>query len=208
MKKIIVLLLTTCMLLCILLTGCEKKSEIEGFWHAEIDLTDYINENSGNAEISEYVTISYFGFDYFAYFNDDGTYEFKVDIDGAETMYDLVREDFRKGITEYFEAMIEKNNANITVEELLERQGTSLDALVEESFSDAMLQEFIDSISNAGNYVAKEGKLYMSAGFDSRPSGEMYEEYVLDGSTLTITAGNTEQTGEFNIFPLVFEKLG
>ncbi len=208
MKKFIALLLAMCMLLCMLLTGCSKKSEIEGFWHAEIDLTDYINESSGNAEISEYVTISYFCFDYFAYFNDDGTYEFKVDTDGAATMYEMVREDFKKGITEYFEAMIQENNANVTVEELLERQGTSLDALVEESFSDEMLQDFIDSVSHTGNYEAKEGKLYLSDGLDTRPSKEVYEEYVLDGTTLTITAGNTDHSSEFNIFPLVFEKLG
>lgn len=208
MKKFIVLLLTMCMLLCILLTGCGKKSEIEGFWHAEIDLTDFVNESIENNGLGEYVKISYFGFDYFAYFNDDGTYEFNFDTDGAASMYEQAREDFKKGVTEYFEAMIEKNNANITVEELLESQGKSLDALLEEEFPDDKLQSFMDSMSHEGNYESKEGKLYLSDGLDYRPSKEVFEEYTLDGTTLTITAGNTKQSSEFDIFPLVFEKLG
>lgn len=208
MKKFIVLLLTMCMLLCILLTGCGKKSEIEGFWHAEIDLTDFINESLENEELGEYVKISYFCFDYFAYFNDDGTYEFKFDTEGAATMYEQVREDFKKGVLEYFQAMIDENNADITVEELLEKQGKPLDELIEDEFPDEYLQGFMDSLSNVGNYESKEGKLYLSASLDTRPSKEVYEEYTLEGDTLTITAGNTKQSGEFDVFPLVFEKLG
>lgn len=208
MKKTILFILAVSLTLSMLLTGCSPKSELEGYWHATIDLTDFVNEGLDVGDLGEYININYFGFDYFAYFNDDGTYEFKFDTDGATSMYEQVREDFKKGVLEYFQAMIDENNADITVEEFLERQGKSLDELIEDEFPDEYLQSFMDSLSHEGNYESKEGKLYLSDGLDTRPSKEVFEEYTLDGTTLTITAGNTKQSSEFDIFPLVFEKLG
>ena len=208
MRRLVILLLTMCMLLCFLLTGCGKKSELEGIWHAQIDLTDYINESSGNEELSEYVTITYFGFDYFANFREDGTYEFEIDSAGAKEMYDQVRADFKDGVIKYFEAKIEENNANVTVEELLERQGSSLDALVEDAFPESKLQSLIDSLENEGKYESNEGKLYLSPSLDTKPARDTYEEYTLNENTLTLTAGNTQQSGEFELFPMVFEKIG
>ena len=211
MKRITAILLSVLML-CLSLVGCfARKSsndkQIVGVWKATIDLTDYINESSGNDELSEYIKIGDFSFQYYAEFKEEGTYSFQIDKTAAEKMYEQVRNDFIHGVEKYFNDMINKNNVNMTVEELLSKQGTSLEKMAEDAFSDDKLEDMIKSLENMGNYTAKDGKLAMSPNFDTKPSGDVYEEYVISGTTMTITEGTTTGNSEFELFPMVFEKV-
>jgi len=97
----------------------------------------------------------------------------------------------------------------MTVDEMLQMSGTTFDALVEEAFGDAMLNEMISEFETEGKYKVEDGKLYMSEDLDSEIDEEVYETYEFSGDEFKLLESfGDEDAEEFkDLYPIVFKKL-
>lgn len=190
---------------CFMFTGC-TKNELEGSYIMDLDFSEQINSGFAGSDLEEYIKIETGYFTYIAKFNADGTYSFDVVDQSLVDMIDSVRLTVADGMRRYYKMKLLEADSPLSVDEFLEQQNIDLDAVAKDAFSDAMVEEMIGSLENEGYYTAKDGKLCMSESLDTRPDPEVYEEYTLEGDTLTITAGSTENETEEGIYPLVFKK--
>lgn len=195
-------ILALVLLLCFVMSGCNKTDDLTGMWYAELDITDYVNENMVADELREYVQITRFVFQYIVQFYADESYSFGVSYYDAEEMYHWSREEYRAGLERYYKAQIAEQNLDMTVREYLAEKGTSLYTLVEKAFPEMQIYDFIEQFYFEGKYIIKDGKLLLSSGFDIHQSKSFYVEYTLEDSVLTFTGGTIEIPEEYNIFPI------
>ncbi len=211
MKKIVSALLVLALFGAMLLSlsGCGGNAPLAGAWEATIDMTEFINGQLGDEEMEKYIKIEDFSLNYRMTFKEDGTYEAAVDEESAKKMYAKAKEAFKSGATAYLQAMIDSAGGGYTVDDLLSLSGTTLDAMVDQAFSEENLNTMMESLTNKGNYEAEEGKLYLSKSEDYAVDKEVYELFEISGNKLTIEKGTAEdvELDGFSIYPMEFEKV-
>lgn len=218
MKKFLSVLLCVIVSIAIPLTfsGCSEQKKFIGLWEGSIDLTDFINQGlAEDEEMAEYIEIDECIFIVKLTFNEDGTYKMLVEEDAAEKTFDTIRENMKKGIEKYFEDYIESMDINMTVEEVLLASDLSLDALVEEAFSDEMIDSIISEMSSEGNYEVKDGKLFTSENLDSKIDENVYENYEITHDELILLESSEEDDFKestdtlegLKVYPMTFKKI-
>lgn len=214
MKKTISLLLIAVML-CGMLAGCGSKEAdaLVGTWKADVDMAEALGEYVGDlGELEQYFTMDDFTVSMILVFNDDATYSMTLDRNSAEIAINGLIEDMKGAVYAMLEDQIAQMGLEMTVEEMLEASGMDLDALMEQSMAELDMESLIDQMveeaSLKGNYDAKDGKLYLSAGLEYKVDTSTYENYTLDGSTLTLTSAVGVLTDSFEgLYPVAFEKV-
>ena len=208
MKKILSLTLSA-LLLIALLAGCGGAAEqsLAGSWTADVNMTDYLNDMLGEEEeLGQYLTLDDFTIKLLAEFKDDGTYTFSGDPEAAKAAMDNLKVQLKGAMTAYLEDMIEQEDLGMSLDELLEASGMSLDDLVNEMDESFSAEDLVSGLSMEGKYKYEEGKLYLSDSLDEE--AEEYEAAQLEGDTLTLT-GEGEEDGEFEgLYPVVFQRAG
>lgn len=218
MKKFLSVLLCVIVSIAIPLTfsGCSEQKKFIGLWEGSIDLTDFINQGlAEDEEMAEYIEIDECIFIVKLTFNEDGTYKMLVEEDAAERTFDTIRENMKKGIEKYFEDYIESMDVNMTVEEVLLASDLSLDALVEQAFSDEMIDSIISEMSSEGNYEVKDGKLFTSENLDSKIDENVYENYEITHDKLILLESSEEDDFKestdtlegLKVYPMTFKKI-
>ena len=212
MKKRVLSVLVAALLLLTMLTACGSKTDkaMLGKWVCEMDFGSYLNEGlATEPEIAQYLMVDEFVLEVELYLNEDGTYKMVADEEAAKEMFKGVQEDFKEGMGKYLDAMIKEQGLNMTVDEMLQMSGTTFDALVEEAFGDAMLNEMISEFETEGKYKVEDGKLYMSEDLDSEIDEEVYETYEFSGDEFKLLESfGDEDAEEFkDLYPIVFKKL-
>lgn len=210
MKKRIALLLSFVLVLSLALCACGGGEEnLTGKWTANVDLTDMMNEElTGDpemADLAEYMTIDSFVLPFVLELREDGTYSMGIDEAGMNTAIDGVLADMKEGMLAYFADVLDVEEG---VEEFLTSMGLDLDALMEEISAELVAEGTFDELTSEGKYKAKDGKLYLSDGLDYEPDPAGYNEYKLEGDTLTLDAGteSEEDYAEF-LFPMVLTRV-
>ncbi len=181
-----------------------------GSWEASIDCAELFNNLfSADEEMGEYIEIEEFELILKVTFKDDGTYKMSVDPKSVEKAVDSLKKDLKKGFTKYFQAVIDSEGLNMTVEELLVANGTNLDDLLEEAFGEDDVDAFVSELESEGKFEVKDGKLYMSDDLDSDIDEDEYETYEISENELKLTDsfGEDVEDGKDFIYPITFKKV-
>ena len=191
----------------------EQKKFI-GTWEGSIDMTEYLNllisaEDEG---IGTYIKISEAVLVVKMTFREDGTCERFVDKEAAGNLINAIQEDFRSGLTGYFEDFIKEAELDMTVAELLAENGMTMDDLLDAAFGDEMIDSMVSELISEGKYDAKDGKLFVSDGLDADIDETEYETYKISDTELTLLEAFGEDSDELaeldaDLYPIIFKKV-
>ncbi len=210
--KLAVLVLVFAMLLTLSACGSDKKALL-GKWEADLDFTDTFNaemEASMGEEMMEYFQFPDFEITMVMEFRDDDTYSMSVNEDNLYQTMDIFKQCLREGLENYMEDLIASQGLEMSVEEVLAASGTSIDDLMNEAFSDDMIEALIEGVTGDveinGKFKAMGGKLFMTDSTSDDIDETMYDEYVLEGDTLTLVTSNIDDDME-DLYPIEFERV-
>lgn len=209
LKKVISIALVLMMIVA--LSGCSnEKAAVLGTWKAELNLADYINESmaSEDAEIAEYLAIDSFCVTMVLTFSDDDTYSVHLDESDMGDALEQFKQDCRAGLERYLKDMMDEMGLDMTIDELMEAMGMSMDELLDEAFTDEMVQDMLDSAKSEGRFKVKDGKLYLSAGLNYDVDESIYGNYTVNGDKLTLLDYTGEEDEFMGLYPVTFTKAG
>ena len=214
MKKILSLVLIGAMLLTALLsfTGCGSDADkILGTWETTWDMSDMLAKEVAGEEIAQYMQIKDFAVVMRFTFNEDGTYKMEVSEESLKAAFETLKGQFVEGMTAYMEDMLADSGLNMSVEEALALSGIDMDAIIEESFTEDMLDDVVDEFVSDGEYEVKDGKLYTFDKGESLDENE-YIRYELSGKELVFSelvsdVDDSAEAAEY-LLPLTLKKVG
>lgn len=204
MKKVLSFCVAVFLMLT-MLTACGSKTDnaMLGKWVCDMDFAGYFNEGmASEPEVAEYLAIDEFVIQVELHLNADGTYKMTADNDANMASYEAVKAKLVVGMEAYLTAIAAEYE--MTLEDILAASETTIEAMVEESFSTEMYYEIIGEMESEGKFQAADGKLFMSDGLDYDIDKNYYETYTLEGNVLTIT-GDSEGVND-GMYPMVFKK--
>ena len=184
------------------------EQKIIGNWKTEMDLADTINSLMASelGDAAEYLKIKEFKFIMNIEFEKNGTYKTTVDERSFSNSIENVKADFAVGITKMLEDLLEQEGIDMTVEELLTQQNTTIDAMVEEAFNKETFDEILDDNESAGKYKLDGKKLYTTDDLDDEFDYDEYETFELTNKKLKLL----EYFGDldtYDLYPMVFTKV-
>lgn len=206
MKKILSVLLCVVLALACF-TACSAKEELTGTWKADVNLAEAMNQviTEGDPTVGEYIQFKEFTLTIVLELNEDGTYKMYADKAKAEKSFESLKTEFKDGMLKYLEATLKDAGLDMSLEDALALTGMNVDDLVEEAFSDDILNNMLDEMYSEGQYEAKDGKFLTSGDLDAKPT-DNGETYKLEGNKLTLD-GNTSGNEMLElIYPLSFKK--
>ena len=204
MKRVLSVLVASVLMLT-MLTACGSKPDkaLLGKWTSEMDFGSYLNEGlATEPEIAEYMAVDDFILEIELYLNEDGTYKMTADTTANMASYEAVKAELTAGMEAYLTATAAEYE--MTLEDILAASETTIEEMMEESFSVDMYYGIIDEMESEGKFEAADGKLFMSDGLEYEIDKNVYETYTLNGNTLTIT-GDSEGTTD-GMYPMEFKK--
>lgn len=215
--KLLSILLITVMLFLLGGCGSSEKDALIGTWTTELNLADAIKtaiaENS-DEEMIQYIQLDEFKIGVSLTFREDDTYTMAADPESIQASLKKFTEMIRTGVEEYFRDIlaaegIDMEELGMTLEDVLALSGVSLDDLLAEAFDGEMIDEIVGSMDQEGNFKAKNGKLYMSAGKSFGIDESQYVRYTLEGTSLTfveyVSSGVLDDL-VVTLYPAHFEK--
>lgn len=213
MKRIIAAVLAMIMMLALVACGGGSEADsLVGTWKADMDMSSMTNEMlaSLGEGMEEYFEFEGFSVTMVLTFKDDGTYTSEIDKASAEAAVDSMLVTIEDGMVKMLEAQIAEYGLDMTVEELLETSGMTMEDMMAELDAEELVDEMVGTTTE-GNYQAKDGKLYLSDGTNYEVDEEMYDTYELDGDTLTLTehfGSEDEEEMAFaeEMYPITFKK--
>lgn len=213
MKKKLSVILCLVIVIALALTGCGgEKSKFIGKWEADIDMIDYVKKGfATQKDMAEYIELDSFKIAFVMEFDKDGTYKQYVDEDAVEDMLKTAKAEIKSGMIKYFEDYLKDKGINMTVDELLKASNTDLDKTLDDSFGDKFIDSLAEKLEGEGNFVVKDGKLFLSDGVDYAIEEDKYQTYEIEGSTLKILdefGFEDSDDDEDSLYPLTFKKVG
>ena len=196
MKKNLTKLVSILMVLVMMvgLSGCSnEKNAVLGSWKASMNLAEYLNQGIAqeDATAAEYLSVDSFYLTMVLTFKEDNTYTITLD----ENSVDAAVEQLKMGVV-------------MTIDEIMKASNTTMDKLMDEFFSDEMVEQMVDGASSEGKFKAKSGRIFLSDGLDYEVDPNVYGIYKVDGSTLTILDYVGEDQNFLGMYPLTFTKAG
>lgn len=212
MKRILSLSLALLML-ALLFTGCSKETDaLLGTWEGEVNYASYFNqglaESAGEA-LSQYWQVDEFNLTLVMTFREDGTYSMAVDQEKLDASLEQLKQVLTAGMTEYMEDLIAASGTEMTVDELLESLGISIEDLLDGAISDEVINALVAECTFDGNYDAKDGKLYTSAGLEYSIDEGLYETYEVTEDTLTLLSIVSDEDSarlDEALYPIVLKR--
>lgn len=204
------------MTLVLLLGGCSSgdKEALLGTWVAEMDMTDLFNDSikmGAGEEIGAYLNVNDFTLTMLLTFNEDDTYTMVLDESALEDTVAAMRSDLQAGLEQYLiDSVAAQLGIEMSIEEILEASGVTMEELMDEIITQDLIDSMVADIASEGKFLAEEGKLYLSAGFDYEVDKNIYETYTLDGDSLTLLEYiSTEEVDEYtkSMYPMAFTKV-
>lgn len=214
-KKVISFALILCMLFAFAGCGAKEEDKFVGTWKATVDMSqavmDEIAASDPNGELSPYVDLEGYAFDYVWTFNEDGTYTMSVTKESAQAAADALeatlRSTFEKMILDQF---AQQGYTDITLDEALSTTGMDIDSLVAQSMEGLDVDDLVDDFYNEGNFSAKDGRLYFSAGKQYAVDENVYDtyEFTAEGALkITDEVDPSDSSSDMSmILPITFEK--
>lgn len=197
------------------------SARVAGVWETDLDLSDtleqqLIREVSETAgDLAEYISLGEFILHLTLNLKDDGTYRMEVDRASAEAAMNRYTEDLRSTLTGYMQSILSAQGVNMTVDQALTAQGTSIDAMIQQAEEGWNIDDIINNTNQEGQYRASIDKLWLSDGLEYSVDENHWEAMALDGDTMTLTAGDnaadeasdSAETHAFDgLYPVVFHR--
>lgn len=214
-KKIVSILPAALMLLMLFScgkSGAGDQEKFVGTWKSTVDVTDLLNASiqQGMGEddqvFAEYFKISKFDFVIVFTFRNDGTYSISADEAYFKNSIDTVLGELKTGMTRYLEDMLAEQDLDISLDELLAEEGTSIDALLDESLPSSMFDGLVDEFAVTGKWKANKGKLYTTENVNDDIESNTFDLYEFTSSDeikLSLPDGVRDDTG---LYPLTLKK--
>ncbi|MGM9550042.1 MAG: hypothetical protein ACI3V5_09395 [Faecousia sp.] len=193
------------------LAGCsDARSEVLGTWKADVNLAEFINQEMAAADesVAEYLSVDSFYLTMVLDFKENNTYSISLDESNLDATMEKFKQDVRSGMERYLVDMMADMGLEMTVDEIMEASGTSMEELLEQACTDEMMQQIVDSAKSEGKFKVKDGKMYLSAGLDYEVDESIYGNYIIDGGKLTLVDYSGEEDEFLGLYPLTFTKAG
>lgn len=229
-KKFIALLLFAAMSFSMLGAGLLSDKDFPGTYAMEFDMTEMAvalfdegTEMGDTLSLGDYLSEMTVMLKF--EFRDDGTYRIYMD---EESFIGAVGQ-LREAAIPFFDDMIFLLLVGMLADEGIEvHSREEIEALLDMSFEEMYMEflgmsveEYVDAtlaeafsfenieqeLSTEGKYKAVAGKLYTTASLDEELSYLAYEEYTLEGDTLTISGGVNVEESDLLVYPAVFTRL-
>lgn len=199
------------MLVTLSACGASEEGKLVGRWKTTMNMAELVNAGilaGGDEEMAEYLHVDDFGLNLQYTFNKDGTYVVAVDRAAAETAFESMRAKLKDGMIAYLEAMLAEEGLDMSLDELFEFAGFTLDDLLEEAVGDALLDQLIEVWETGGKWAAEGGKLYMTYDANAEIDKNVYDTYELSGNTLTLLEPVGGSADDALVYPIVLTKVG
>lgn len=195
MKRTICIFVSVVMLLSLscLLSGCQSDTDdITGSWVADVDYAEALNAGISSVEgavlMKDYLKVDRFVLTTTFTFTENGTYTITYDEDSIANAIQSMKNDFKKGLNRYFADQIRSLGLKMTVAEYLATQRLTLDSLINSIFTRQVTDELVSGIADktTGNYLAKDGKLFLTTDTEDEIREDSYDIYELKDNTLIL----------------------
>lgn len=143
-------------------------------------------------------------------FREDGTYSMTVDKEKLNASIEQLKQVLSAGLTRYMQDLIDASGTEITVEELMNTLGISVDTLLADAINDEVINALIAECTFEGNFNAKDGKLFTSAGKEFGIDENFYETYEVTEDTLTllsIVSGEESSRLDETLYPITLKRI-
>lgn len=210
-KRICAMLLAV--VLTLSLVGCSNSDskKLVGTWRCEMDLTGILEESLAGAdemfaELADFTPVIIV---LYADFKEDGTVAIYADEQQADEAFEKLLDEFVVVLEEYMvEQIYEQTGMQMTIEEILELTGLNIKEELEKLGLENLSKEMCKEMAQEGKYKAENGKLHISDSVVHNIDPAVYETYVLDGDVLTLTGYVGMSAPEYDLYPMVFHKIG
>ena len=186
MKKVCLLALVLVMVVT-LFTGCSGTNDnatFVGKWDAAIDLTDMMNENMANNQAMAGQKFKEITMVLSMEFKDDDTYKMEFTEAAATDLVTALKSQMKDIMLKALEAQVE--GTGVSVEDALAASGTDLDEVIDESMSVESVKQMLSGMDGTGQFIARDGKLYLSDSVDYAPAQEKGMVYEVNGEGISL----------------------
>lgn len=199
MKKVLALALSAALLVG-LLAGCGGKTSdrdrLVGKWSSTQDMTDFFNQGLAESDLGEELQVDKLEVVLVLELKDDDTYTLALDEDALAATAESIRPQLKEGMISF----LNQTYPGVDVEDVLAQLGMTMDELLDETVP---LESMASAYDMAGQYMVKDGVLYLSDGLDEAPeeTDDDRNPYTLDGDQLTL------RDVEGNLEDVVFQRV-
>ncbi len=137
--------------------------KIIGDWNLEIEMADMINEQFETQDLGDYLNVSSYPVHLTFTFEEDGTFSCVPDEKAFSRATDDVLDELKDDMVDYFEDTIAAQGVDMTVDELFESMGTTLDEMMDESIDKDELLDSIAELNLAGDYTIEDGEMTLTS---------------------------------------------
>ena len=208
MKKIIAFLLI--FVLVFSLAGCkgaDPKEKFYGTWVAEVDLADFLKAKivNVNESLKDWLRLSEYPATITLTFNEDGSFERKVDGEFGTDTLDTLKAELLNGYNAYYADYLRGRGLDMTVEEFEKSSGISLKLKVEQVANADYLKNILNDLNHSGAYLVEEDHLYFGTHMNVEEK-KNEQTYSLEEGKLTFEKAAVSAEYEEAFYPLTFVK--
>ena len=184
--------------------GRTEAAKLAGTWEGQLDLTAVIRQQvpktMEDLDVGEFVVTAVFTF------TEEGLYAMRLDGESVTRAVTALVEKLEAYVIQKLEASAKEQD--LTAEQAAQMLGMTPEEyakkLLEKANVETLTAQVTAQAEAEGLFEAKDGKLYLSDGADTRPNEGVYSTYTLEGDVLTITAATGGSEIETNLLKLVY----
>ncbi len=183
-----------------------------GEWRTTLDLTESAQAgiDAEADEMNKYLKLKDYTFDFILTLEEDGTFSLRIDDESIDRTIENMTRQFEEALRSYYEDFIRSNKLNMTVDEMLADQNTSIEDMVAEVRDGLVPVEWIkENTSIDGFYKVQDGYLICSWDAEFSDDVSSYFSVYLTKKTMILTVLDSPDwdvwDGIFE-YPLQFER--
>lgn len=207
MRKLAALLLA--LVLALSMTACGGDQEkLVGVWETEVDFAPIFNNTLGDHEGAEYLKVDSLKLKMILTFHEDDTYSMVADAASVDAAMKHLRRTLKTGMEEYLVETIAAAGLDLELGDILHMLNTDMDSLIDEVLTPDMVENMAAIMAAQGQYLAEEGKLYLSDSVDKEIDETVYETYILneEQQQLMLVTPNSIDAYTDLLYPLEFAR--
>lgn len=208
MRKLAALVLVLTMVLTMTACGGDQD-KLTGVWETEVDFAEVFNNTLGNAENAESLKVDSLKLKIVLTFREDDTYSMAADPASVDAAMAGLKKDLKAGMEDYLVDTIAATGLNLELGDILHMLDTDMDSLIVEVLKPDLVDNMAALMAAEGQYLAEEGKLYLTDSVDREIDETVYETYVLEeeNNRLILVEPSTTDAYTDLLYPLEFDRV-